>query len=124
LTGDRSSWGDRGMSAPGVFLGRNAFRNRGLRNFDMRGMKSISLTDRARVQLSAELFNAFDMDNVEFGGFNTVFGPGLDLGTGEAIGPQPNFMRLRDEDGSYDRGNRQISSVSPLQLQIGARFFF
>ncbi|MDE0107933.1 MAG: carboxypeptidase regulatory-like domain-containing protein [Bryobacterales bacterium] len=124
LNGDRSSWGDRGLSAPGVFLGRNAFRNRGLRNFDMRVMKSIPLTERARVQLSAELFNAFNMDNVEFGGFNTVFGPGLDLGTGEAIGPQPNFMRLRDDDGSYDRGNRQIPSVSPLQLQIGARFFF
>ena len=53
LNGDRSSWGDRGMSAPGVFLGRNAFRNRGLRNFDIRVMKSISLTERARVQLSA-----------------------------------------------------------------------
>ena len=124
LNGDRSSRGDRGMSAPGVFLGRNSFRNRGLRSFDMRVMKSVSLTERAYVQLSAELFNAFNLPNVELAGFNTTFGPGLDLGTGEAVGPQPNFMRLKDEDGAYNRSNRQIPGVSPFQLQLGARFFF
>ena len=124
LNGDLSSRGDRGLSAPGVFLGRNSFRNRGLQNFDMRVMKSISLTERAFVQLSAELFNAFNLANVEFAGFNAVFGPGLDLQTGDAVGPQPSFMRLRDEGGAYNRNNRQVPGVSPFQLQLGARFFF
>ena len=124
LNGDRSSQGDRGMSAPGVFLGRNSFRNRGMWNFDMRVMKSVRLTERASVQLSAELFNAFNLDNVEFAGFNTVFGPGLDLRTGVMVGPQPSFMRLKAEDGEYNRGNRQVPGISPFQLQLGARFFF
>ena len=124
LNGDRSSGGDRGLSAPGRFLGRNAFRNRGMSNFDMRVMKNIPVTERAFVQLSAELFNAFNLENVEFAGFNTTFGPGLDLETGELAGPQPRFMRLRTESGDYDRSNRQVPGVSPLQLQFGARLFF
>ena len=33
-------------------------------------------------------------------------------------------MRLRTESGDYDRSNRQVPGVSPLQLQFGARLFF
>ncbi|MDE0626706.1 MAG: hypothetical protein OXH99_09940 [Bryobacterales bacterium] len=90
----------------------------------MRVMKNIPVTERVFVQLSAELFNAFNLENVEFAGFNTTFGPGLDLETGELAGPQPRFMRLRTESGDYDRSNRQVPGVSPLQLQFGARLFF
>ena len=32
-------------------------------------------------------------------------------------------MRLRTESGDYDRSNRQVPGVSPLQLQFGARLF-
>ena len=124
LNGDRSSGGDRGLRAPGVYLGRNAFRNRGMSNFDIRVMKSIHISERAFVQLSAEFFNAFNADNVEFAGFNTTYGPGVDLRTGERVGPQPRFMRLRNESGDYDRSNRQVPGVSPFQLQFGVRFFF
>ena len=124
LNGDRSSGGDRGLRAPGVYLGRNAFRNRGMSNFDMRVMKSIHITERAYVQLSAEFFNAFNADNVEFAGFNTTYGTGVDLRSGEPVGPQPRFMRLRNESGNYDRSNRQVPGASPFQLQFGARFFF
>lgn len=124
LNGDRSSAGDRGLRAPGVYLGRNAFRNRGMSNFDMRVMKSIDITERAYVELSAEFFNAFNADNVEFAGFNTTYGTGVDLRSGEAIGPQPRFMRLRNESGDYERSNRQVPGVNPFQLQFGARFFF
>lgn len=124
LNGDRSGGGDRGLSAPGIFLPRNAFSNRGMRNFDMRVMKNIPLTERAFIQLSVELFNTFNLENVEFAGFNTTYGPGLDLATGEFVGPQPRFMRLRDESGGYDRSNRQVPGVSPFQLQFAARLFF
>ena len=124
LNGDRSSGGDRGLRAPGIFLGRNIFRNRGMRNFDMRVMKNIHVTERAFVQLSAEFFNAFNLDNVEFAGFNTTYGTGLDLSTGEMVGPQPRFMRLMNENGKFDRSNRQVPGVSPFQVQFGARFFF
>ena len=61
---------------------------------------------------------------MEFAGFNTTFGAGLDLSTGESVGPQPRFMQLRNEGGEYDRSNRQVPGVSPLQVQFGARFFF
>ena len=124
LNGDRSSGGDRGLIAPGVFIGRNSFRNRGMRNFDIRVTKRIKVREGAFVQLSAEFFNAFNLRNVEFAGFNTTYGPGVDLATGGVIGPQPRFMRLRNEQGVYDRNNRQVPGVNPLQLQFGARFDF
>ena len=124
LNGDRSSGGDRGLTAPGVFTRRNSFRNRGMHNFDMRVTKRIDVTESAFVQLSAEFFNAFNLDNVEFGGFNTTYGTGVDLSTGTVIGPQPQFMRLRSQTGDYDRNNRQVPGVNPLQLQFGVRFLF
>ena len=124
LNGDGSTGGDRGLTAPGVFTRRNSFRNRGMHNFDMRVTKRIHVTESAFVQFSAEFFNAFNLDNVEFGGFNTTYGTGVDLSTGTVIGPQRQFMRLRSQNGDYDRNNRQVPGVNPLQLQLGARFFF
>ncbi len=124
LNGDRSSGGDRGLLAPGIFIGRNVYRNRGMRNFDMRVMKSIHVTERAFVQLSAEFFNTFNLHNVEYAGFNTTYGTGVELRTGAVVGPQPLFMRLTNETGEYDRSNRQVPGVSPLQIQFGARFYF
>ncbi len=115
---------DRALMAPGRYFGRNAFRNRGMRNVDMRLLRRFSLSERVNAQLSVELFNVFDFDNVEYGGFNLLYGPGIDLETGAPAGPSPAWRRLRAEDGSYDRNNKQIPGVGPLQLQIGARFFF
>ena len=52
LSGDRSSR-DRGLSAPGIFLGRNIFRNRGLQNLDMRVMKKEIIYESAeKTQIS------------------------------------------------------------------------
>ena len=123
LNGDRSSR-DRGLSEPGVFLGRNIFRNRGLQNLDMRVIKNIDVAEWALLQLSAEFFNVFNWSNVEYSGFNTVYGPGVDLSTGDVVGPQPRFMRLMDDMGRFDHNNRQIPGVNPFQVQFGVRFFF
>ncbi len=87
-------------------------------------MKNIDVTERAFLQLSAEFFNVFNWSNVEYSGFNTVYGSGVDLNTGDVIGPQPRFMQLMDEVGGFDRNNRQIPGVNPFQVQFGARFFF
>ena len=124
LNGDQSPEGDRGLRGPGQFLGRNTFRNRSFANFDIRVTKDIRVSERAVVRLSAEFFNLFDADNVEFSGFNTVYGPGLDLSTGAVVGPQPTFMRLEYSTGGYDHNNRQIPGANPLQMQFGARFIF
>ena len=115
---------DRGMDGPGRFLGRNSFRNRPMRSVDMRLLKGFSLSETARLELSAEAFNCLDFDNVEFGGFNSIYGTGVDLSTGSRIGPRASFRRLRGGDGSYDRNNRQVPGVSPLQVQVGARIRF
>ena len=123
LNGDLHT-ADRALQAPGQFFNRNVFRNRGMRNLDVRLLRSFRLSERARAELSLELFNALNIDNVEYAGFNTVYGPGLDLATGAAVGPNPTFQRLRGPNGEYDRNNSQIPGVGPLQLQIGARFYF
>lgn len=123
LNGDQYS-SDRALRAPGQYFSRNAFRNRPMRNLDIRVLKQFSVSERLRMELSAELFNCLDLDNVEFGRFNAIYGPGLDLETGTVIGPARTFRRLRSDDGSYDRNNTQVPGIVPLQAQIGLRFLF
>lgn len=123
LNGDQNA-AERALRAPGRFLGRNAFRNRAMRNVDFRLLRAFRFSERTRAELSLEIFNALDVDNVEFAGLNVVYGAGLDLETGVPTGPNPSFRRLRGADGAYDRNNAQIPGAGPLQAQIGLRFFF
>ena len=123
LNGDQFA-SDRALQAPGRYFGRNVFRNRGMRNLDMRLLRRFPSVKGSSLELSVELFNAFNLDNVEYGRFNAIYGPGLDLATGEPIGPNPSFRRLRGAEGGYDRNNTQVLGVGPLQAQVGLRFFF
>lgn len=118
LNGDQFT-NDRALQAPGHYFGRNSFRNRAMHNLDVRVLKEFGVSDRLRVELSAEPFNCLDLDNVEYGKFSSVYGPGVSLETGTAIGPAASFRRLRNDDGSYDRNNTQVPGVGPLQAQIG-----
>ena len=123
LNGDGFGF-DRALDTPGRYIGRNTFRNRGMCNLDIRVLKRFSLGESSRVELSAELFNSLNLDNVEYGYLNSIYGSGLDLATGEAIGPLASFRRLRGEDGAYDRNNTQVLGTGPMQAQVGVRFFF
>ena len=123
LNGDRFST-ERALQAPGTYFGRNSFRNRGMTNLDMRILRAFRFSEQSRMELSLELFNAFDIANVEYGSFNSIYGPGLDLASGAVIGPQASFQRLRDSGGAYDRNNQQVSGTGPLQAQLGLRFHF
>ena len=123
LNGDRLAY-ERALEAPGKYFGRNSFRNRGMSNLDMRILREFRFSERSRAELSLELFNAFDIANVEYGRFNSIYGPGLDLSTGAVIGPRASFQRLRDADGAYDRNNQQVQGTGPLQAQVGLRFYF
>ena len=123
LNGDRFAF-DRGLAAPGRFLGRNSFRNLGMRNVDMRVLRQFPVGDSSRLEISLELFNALNFDNVEYSGFNRIYGTGVDLSTGATTGPNPSFGRLRSSDGSYDRNNTQVYGTGPFQVQVGARFYF
>lgn len=123
LNGDLHT-ADRALQAPGQYFTRNTFRNRGMRNVDFRLLRSFRFSDTTRAEISLELFNALNIDNVEYAGFNTVYGTGVDLATGATVGPNSTFRQLRGPDGGYDRNNSQIPGAGPLQLQIGARFYF
>ncbi len=122
LNGDNYST-DRALESPGVPFGRNSFRNRGTGTVDMRLLREFEIADEARLQLSLEVFNALNADNVVYGPFNSIYGNGVDLSTGRAEVPLASFRRLRAEDGSYDRNNVQAGG-GPLQVQVGVRLFF
>ena len=114
---------DRPLTAAGVPILRNDFRNRSIKIVDLRVLKNIPLgSERTRLQFSAEFFNLLDVDNVVFAGANSsVYG--LGLGTdGNPAAVDPRFMRLRLGTGGYDPTNQQIGS--PLQVQFGLRLFF
>lgn len=113
---------DRPMAAPGVLMKRNSFRNRPVRTVDLRVLKGFNLwSETAKVQLSFEFFNLFNMDNIEFGGTSNVFGLGIDPATGQLAAIDPRFRRLRLADGSFDTGN---VPGTPFQAQVGVRFLF
>jgi len=118
---------DRPFRAPGVPLERNSFRNRAVWNNDFRVLKNFRLGgDARRAQFSVEFFNMLNLDNVLYSGangglFGGTYGLGLNA-AGQAVAVDPRFLRLRQPDGSYDRNNAQ--SGSPMQVQLGLRFFF
>jgi outer membrane receptor protein involved in Fe transport len=125
VNGDTSNT-DRPYIEAGVPMRRNEFRNRGFYNFDFRAMKSFYLfgSDRRKLQISAEFFNLFNFDNVAYAfnnsTLNGIYGPGPYPTATDANGIR--FQRLRLPNGNYDPSNVQIGN--PLQIQLGARFFF
>ncbi|MCC6587909.1 MAG: TonB-dependent receptor [Bryobacterales bacterium] len=120
---------DRPYTAPGVVMERNSFRNRKVINDDLRVMKNfrIGSSDIRKLQFSVEFFNLFNLDNVVYSGANGsqisggIYGLGIDA-QGRSVPVDPRFMRLRLPDGTYDRNNAQAGS--PLQVQLGLRFYF
>jgi hypothetical protein len=88
---------------------------------DLRLLKSFNLGERSRIQLSAEMFNLFNADNVIFGANAQIYGAGIGT-NGQTLPVDARFMRLRTSDGLYDRNNQQLGN--PFQAQFGIRFFF
>jgi hypothetical protein len=129
VNGDGST-SDRAFKSVGVPFERNAFRNRGFKTVNLRVLKDIKFGEKARLQLSGEMFNLFNFDNVIIGGAvsttNFIYGLGVNADGSaapartDALGP--TFMRLKRPDGRYDANNYQIGT--PFQVQFGVRFFF
>lgn len=126
LNGDGSGANvDRAYKTIGTPYARNSFRNRDFKVIDLRFLKTFRFGERYKLQFSTEMFNLFDFDNVIYGAplnfTNTTYGPGIN--TDGTIAPgRVSFMRLRLDDGSYDRNNQQIGT--PFQAQFGLRFMF
>ena len=129
LNGDGST-SDRGYQAVGVPFQRNSFRNRGWKTVNLRVLKDFRLSEKYRLQLSAEMFNLFNWENVIIGSAatnaNTIYGAGINA-DGSVAAPRsdangPTFMRLKLPSGLYDSNNGQVGL--PFQSQFGVRFFF
>jgi hypothetical protein len=117
-----SPGGDRPFSAPGVVFPRNSFRTRAVYGDDLRLLKSFKLKSETRkVQLSAEFFNLFNIDNVIFNGTTNIYGTGISA-TGAPVPVDPRFLLLKTPDGKYNTQNSQVGF--PFQAQFGIRFFF
>jgi hypothetical protein len=121
--------GNRPLDRPGQPFLRNSFRNRGYKTVDLRVLKSFSFTEAVRLQLSAELFNLFDFDNVGFIPAtlmpdNPAFDYGLGILENGRIAPvNPGFLQLRTGTGNYNPVTTAQQGM-PLQAQFGLRLLF
>jgi len=107
LNGDRHSTTDR---PPGA--GRNTGRGTSFWTFDMRVSRQFELTEKVRLQLTAEGFNIFNRTN--FASLNNVVGP--------------NFTPPYNVTGREDRTPSQplgfTAAYPKRQIQLGARISF
>src|SRR4030095_4522805 len=107
LNGDRHSTTDRPPVA-----GRNAGRGTCFWTFDMRVSRQFELTEKVRLQLTAEGFNIFNRTN--FASLNNVVGP--------------NFTPPYNVTGREDRTPSQplgfTAAYPKRQIQLGARISF
>jgi hypothetical protein len=115
---------DRPYIAPGVPLKRNAYRNYGTKNIDLRLQRDFRIGERFRFSPSFEMFNAFKFKNVVLDG-NNIFNwgnGGINPTTGDSLAPSnPNFLQSRDSAGNYLLSNRP---GVPLAMQWGLRMNF
>jgi hypothetical protein len=109
----------------GKVLPRNTFTNTGYSDVDLRVQRGFNLPHGpSRMIVSLELFNIFDVDNVEIGSANFVYGPGTVLQNGVLTrGPVPaTFAQVKDANGNYLRNSTLRGA--PLQAQFGLRLQF
>lgn len=122
LNGD-GNFNDRPLSAPGVPFERNSFRNRPVYDVDLRAQKGFSFDEKRRIVFSAEFFNIFNLSNLQYSGSSiTAFCSPATVDCGLNGVTNPNFLQLRDSNGTLFTSNFPASQV--FQMQLGARFYF
>jgi carboxypeptidase family protein len=121
--------GNRPIVLPGLPMLRNAFRNQGYRDVDLRIVKSIVRRETLRVELTGDLFNAFNFNNVAFISSTVypdnpafIYGLGV-LSNGQPAPVNPGFLKLRTATGAYDPQTTAQQGI-PLQAQLGLRLSF
>lgn len=122
---------DRPFLGPGVPFQRNMFRNRPIYNFDLRGQKRFNLGETRRIIFSVEIFNVFNLQNIELAGSAVTNYCSSATNTCGFSGPtNPNFLSLRDNNpastrfGSLLLGNNPNAFGGVFQMQFGARYQF
>src|ERR1051326_5999609 len=102
----------------GSVVRRNTFRNAGFADTSARVQKNFELpSDRGKLSVSAEMFNMFNIANVEIGSAQYTYGPNLNL-----PGTNPLFGKVKDANGNYIVGS--TLRTTPFQVQLGARLEF
>ncbi|HEX2443436.1 MAG TPA: TonB-dependent receptor [Vicinamibacterales bacterium] len=105
IGGDSNADGNPNTDRP-CCVGRNSYEGPGYASVDVRVAREFALNDRARLDVSLDLFNLFNRDNVK--DVNTVWG-GIDINVPPA--PQFGFGTARD-------------MFNPFQAQIGLKLKF
>jgi hypothetical protein len=126
--GDRGG-PDRPYSAPGQPFHRNAFRNRALYDVNLRDQKGIALGQTRMLYLSAEFFNVFNLENLEYAGSavtNYCAAP-VPQNCGFEGPTNLNFLSLTDNNPSSATFGQLLTGNTPgqpFQMQLGVRFTF
>jgi hypothetical protein len=98
--------GCTGPTDPNGDLGRNAFQGPGFADVDLSVIKNIAITERAKLQLRAEMFNLFNHKNLATGA-GSVGGDGT----------------VRDTIGDFN-GAPGLGPGEPFNLQLAAKIIF
>jgi hypothetical protein len=120
---------DRPYLAPGVAFERNMFRNLATYDLDFRVQKRFALGETRRLILSLEMFNAFNLDNIQLAGFDVTnfCASSTQLNCGFLRPTNPNFLAtIESRPGNPRLGSLLLNNNSgdPFQVQLGARFTF
>lgn len=128
---------DRPFAAPGIPFQRNAFRNRALYDVDVRVQKRFNLGETKRLIFTAEVFNLFNLTNIEIndnGGTNAgvtnfcaAVAGAIPRDCGFLEPTNVNFLQLRDQTANSPNFGKLLltnNPGSPFQMQVGARFQF
>jgi hypothetical protein len=123
---------DRPYRGPGVTFERNAFRNLAIYNIDMRVQKRFQLRENMRMTVSMEMFNIFNLSNIQLGGAAVTNycspNPANATSTCGFSGPtNPNFLSKVDNVLTSPRlGNLLVTNTAGegFQMQFAARFQF
>jgi outer membrane receptor protein involved in Fe transport len=124
LNQDAGNFDDRPYTAPGVTQKRNSYRNRPVKNVDLRIQRNFRFKEKYQISPSLEIFNLFDFQNIQFASTRVLnYGnPGINEKTGDVLAPSNvDFLKLRDTAGNLIQNNLP---GAPLQIQFGLRFSF
>jgi len=136
LNQDRTN-NDRPFAAAGVAFKRNAFRNLGLTNVDLRVQKGFHLSEAKQIKVSAEMFNLFNLMNLTYSGptvtnFCSSAVSTCGIPSFQGVGtvnngwtPNVNFRQLRDQrPATLGQLLTNNSAGAPFEAQFSVRFIF
>ncbi|HTD43865.1 MAG TPA: carboxypeptidase regulatory-like domain-containing protein [Bryobacteraceae bacterium] len=115
----------------GVSLPRNSFRQPNYWSTDLRVSKEFRVTERQRVEFSADLFNAFNKTNFSYSvstNESTTTALGSVWGKGQS--PAQTFRTIYLPNGALNVGGISVtgssssSGIGPFQLQLALKYVF